>query len=220
VGIVAFENGVIPCFTSNVEIAVEDGLCRVEQLRVGDWVSTVEHDFQQICWIGRRHYGAEELAVMPHLYPVRIQAGALGMGLPKRDLLVSRQHRVLVQSKIAQRMFGETEALVAAVNLTKLPGVFVDDTVAFVEYFHLLFRQHELVYAEGAIAESLFIGVESLKALSPAAREEILTIFPEVNQLKHVFEPAKYIPSGKLQKRLIERHVKNDKPVLMNVGPL
>ena len=49
--------------------------------------------------------------------------GALGNGLPRRDLLVSRQHRMLVRSSIAGRMFGDKEVLVAAHHLTALPGV-------------------------------------------------------------------------------------------------
>ena len=119
-----------------------------------------------------------------------------------------------VRSKIAERMFGMYEVLVPSIKLIELPGIFVDETIESVEYFHLLFDRHEIIYAEGAPTESLFTGPEALKSLSPEAREEILTIFPEVAKLDYSPEPAGYIPPGKLQKQLVARHAKNNKPLL------
>ena len=101
-----------------------------------------------------------------------------------------------------------------SIKLIELPGIFVDETIESVEYFHLLFDRHEIIYAEGAPTESLFTGPEALKSLSPEAREEILTILPEVAKLDYSPEPARYIPPGKLQKQLVARHAKNNKPLL------
>jgi hypothetical protein len=140
--------------------------------------------------------------------------GALGNGLPIRDLLVSRQHRMLIQSKIAERMFGTAEVLISAIKLTKLPGIFVEEGLQEVEYYHLLFDQHEVIYAQGAPTESLFTGPEALKAISPEARKEILMIFPEIAEENYEPSPARFIPEGKLQKALIARHLKNNKPCM------
>jgi hypothetical protein len=204
----------VPCFVSGTEIMTPMGPTIIENLTVGDSVLTANRGPQTIRWIGKRQITLDELTKNPKLRPVRIMASALGLGLPKRDLLISRQHRMLAQSKIAERMLGEAEVLVPAIKLTELPGIFVDEAVEEVEYFHLLFDQHEVIYAEGAPTESLFTGPEALKAISPEAREEILTIFPEVADLNYVPEPARFIPSGKLQKKLVERHLKNERPLL------
>ena len=134
----------------------------------------------------------------------------MGGGFPERDLLVSRQHRMLVRSKITERMFGKAEVLIPAIKLIELPGIFIDESVDSVEYYHLLFDRHEIIYAEGAPTESLFTGPEALKSLSQEAREEILTIFPEITELSYKPEPACFVPPGKQQKRLIARHLKND----------
>ena len=179
VGIVAFEDGLITCFTSGTKIAVPGGTHAIEELAIGDRVLTKDRTPQAICWIGRRKYTAHQLEQNPKLRPVRILAGALGQGLPKRDMLVSRQHRMLLQSRIAERMFGKSEVLVSAIKLTGLPGIFVDEAVHSVDYVHLLFQQHEIIYAEGTLTESLFTGPEALKSVSAEARQEILTIFPE-----------------------------------------
>lgn len=214
VGIIAFEDGLIPCFASGTQISIGTGTQCIDQLKVGDPVLTANGDLQKIRWIGRRGFDAQDLAKLPILRPVRITAGALGNGLPYQDLLVSRQHRMLVQSKIAERMFGTSEVLVSAIKLTEIPGVFVDESINQVEYVHLLFAQHELIFAEGAPTESLFTGPEALMALNNDARDEILTIFPQVAHLNYAPEPVRYIPSGRRQKQLVSRHAKNAKPFL------
>jgi hypothetical protein len=137
----------------------------------------------------------------------------LGNGLPKRDLLVSRQHRMLVRSKVVERMFGTQDVLVSAIKLTALPGIYVDEQVEEVEYFHILFDQHEIIWAEGALSESLFTGPEALKSIPAAARSELEVLFPELCAADYCAISAALIPSGKAQKQLIARHLKNAKAV-------
>ena len=203
----------VTCFCADTLISTVRGRQPVDTIAVGDRVKT-PNGFHTVRWVGCRVVRFGDLAHRPKLRPVRIMAGALGNGLPERDLLVSRQHRMLVQSKIAERMFGVSEVLVPAIKLTELPGIFVDETVESVEYFHLLFDKHEVIYAEGAPTESLFTGPEALQAISPEAREEILTLFPEVADLDYEPEPARFIPHGKQQKQLVARHVKNSQPLI------
>ena len=214
VGIVAFEDGVIPCFTAGTRVQVPAGYVAIESLRVGDRVTTVDNGPQTIRFIGRRHLTATELAKNEELRPIRIVAGALGRHLPERDLLVSRQHRMLVSSKVAERMFGKREVLISAIKLTALPGIFVDPTVETVEYIHFLFDDHQLLLAEGAQSESLYLGSEAQKALSVEARQEISVLFPELIQQAYMKQLARFVPSGRLQKKLMQRHAKNGKCVL------
>ena len=209
----------IPCFTGGTRILTSEGEVLVENLNDGDQISLYDDasdtsTFATLLRVFRRKLSAAELKMNPKLLPVRVCAGALGNGLPLHDLLVSRQHRMLVCSKIVERMFEVSEVLIPAVNLTDLPGIFIDHEAEDVEYFHLLFAQHEVIYAEGAPTESLFTGPEVLKAISPEARTEILSIFPEIVELKHAPKPARLIPAPKLQKQLVARHLKNNQPVL------
>ena len=107
-------NTVVPCFTSGTQIETPNGPRAVETLSVGDEVLTLDHGPQHIRWIGTRHLSRDDLIAKHKLLPVRIKAGALGNGLPHRDLLVSPQHRMLVRSAIAVRMFDAKEVLVPA----------------------------------------------------------------------------------------------------------
>lgn len=210
-----FENGTgFPCFTRSTLINADHREVSVQHLLVGDSIPTATNGRQRIRWIGSRRFKFEDLEDNPKLRPVRIVAGALGNGLPNRDLLVSRQHRMLVSSKIAKRMFGETDVLVSAIKLTELPGIYVDDDIEEVEYFHLLFDRHEVIFAEGAPSESLYTGPEAMKAVAPEAYEEIIAIFPVLENMEYIPEPARPIPSGQEQKQLISRHAKNQKPLL------
>ena len=202
-----------PCFVSGTQIQTPDGLRAVEDLRQGDIVTGYEGKDLILRKALSSRLSERALRANPNLRPVRILAGALGNDLPARDLLVSRQHRMLVSSKISERMFGQNEVLIPAIRLTELPGVFIDEDVNDVEYFHLLFDEHEVIFAEGAPTESLLTGPEALKSLSPEAREEILAIFPQVANMNFTPKPARLVPTGRKQKQLITRHIRTSQPL-------
>ncbi|WP_255009487.1 Hint domain-containing protein [Roseovarius sp. M141] len=126
-------SSVVPCFTRGTLIETESGTVSIETLAAGDLVRTMNRGFQPVRWIGSTKVRARCLATNPKLRPVRIMAEAMGLGLPKRDMWVSRQHRMVVSSRIADRMC-DGDALVSAIKLTELPGIFVDDSVEEVEY--------------------------------------------------------------------------------------
>ncbi|MCZ4352507.1 Hint domain-containing protein [Roseovarius aestuarii] len=213
------DNVSITCFTRGCHIDAEKGPTKIEDLKVGDRIMTSHNGSQPVRWIGSRKITAAELRTNPKLRPVRIMAGALGQGLPQQDLLVSRQHRMLISSKIAERMFGTREVLIPAIKLVGLPGVFVDASIDEVEYFHILFDQHEVVFAEAAPSESLFAGEEALKTMSSEARQEIIEIFPELACGTRISKAACLIPPNVMQKKLVQRHARNRKPLLQAYHP-
>ncbi|WP_341366254.1 Hint domain-containing protein [Yoonia sp. BS5-3] len=205
----------VPCFASGTLIETAQGHVRVENLSTGDKVLTHDQGYHPIRWIGSCYVSGVQLADQPRLRPILIRADALGAGYPKHDLIVSPQHRVLVSSAIAMRMFGRKEVLVPAKKLLPLDGITaLDDMPNGVTYWHVLFDDHQVIWSNGAPTESLFTGPEALKALSHHARQEIETLFPEI--CKPDFEPvsAHYIPlTGKRVKKLVTRHQMNNKPL-------
>ncbi|MDM7932492.1 Hint domain-containing protein [Tabrizicola sp.] len=201
------------CFAGQTVIDTPTGGKPAIDVQIGDLVTT-ESGTAQVRWVGRRRVTAADMAANDKLRPVRICAGALGRGLPRADLRVSRQHRMLVSSPICQRMFGHSDILVSALKLTALPGIYIDDQVSQIDYVHLLFDQHEVVFAEGAPSESLLLHAEALSALSPEALEEIRLIFPEIDAGPDRFPRAKLIPKGSQQTRVAERMLRNDRSPL------
>ena len=203
--------GNVTCLTTGARISTKDGLVNVEDLIEGMRILTYDGEYKTLRQVFSRDFSLSELQQNSKLYPVRICAGALGSGLPKHDMLVSRQHRMLVSSPIVERMFDRSEVLVAAVKLTSLPGIFVDTSVTDVTYFHLLFDCHEVIFADGAPTESLLMGVEAMSSLSIECIEELRAIFPTLlTQAEGHF--SKYcIPSIKRQNQLVSRHQRNQR---------
>ena len=201
------------CFHGSTRIKILDGQKTACEIAIGDIVET-ERGPKSVRWIGRRMVSSSETAANEKLFPVKITAGALGNGLPEADLWVSRQHRMLVKSPVCRRMFGEPEILVSAIRLTALPGIFVDRSMAEPDYVHILFDDHEIIFAEGAPSESLFLGAEAKRVISPEAMEEILSLFPKLKDDQKIIEPVKQIPKNSKQTQLVSRLIKNRKAVL------
>lgn len=170
----------VVCFTRGTLIMTADGERAIESLRIGDRVLTRDNGFQRVRWIGQRRLSAAELAANPQLRPIRIAAGALGNQQPSRDLMLSPQHRLLIQGAATELLTCMPEALVAACHLLGLPGVSVVDGPDGVEYWHLMCDNHEVLWSNGAQTESLFAGAQALRSIDPAARAELLAIFPDM----------------------------------------
>ena len=128
---------------------------------------------------------------------------------------MSRQHRFLVRSAIAQRMFETSEVLLPAIKLIDLDGIDIAEDVDSVEYFHILFDRHEIVCSNGAWSESLFTGPEALQAVPSASAQEIKKLFPEICEPDYEPASARHIPeTGKLMRKLVARHKKEQQAAL------
>lgn len=201
----------ITCFASGTQISTRCGDVMVERLQVGDEVLTLDDGYQPIRWIGAKVLSADVLKAAPNLQPVRIRAGALGIGQPLEDLVVSPQHRVLSRSAVSKRMFGPAEVLVAAKHLLPLDGVEIADDLAEVTYWHILFDKHQIVFSNGAATESLFTGPEALKSLSPEAREEMSKIFPDLPTEPVDMVPVRRLVPGRFARKFTTRVALNRK---------
>lgn len=162
---------VIVCFTRGTMIVTDAGEKAIEDLVAGDMVMTKDHGLQEMRWIGSRIVPAKD-----SFAPIMIKAGAMAND---RDLLVSPQHRMVVEGWKSELLFGEREVLAAAKHLVNNDTIYVQSG-GMVEYFHMLFDTHEIVFANGAASESFHPGEVGINALSNEARDEIYDLFPEL----------------------------------------
>lgn len=162
---------VFPCFAKGTLIEAAGGPLPIETLRAGDMVRTADHGLRPIRWIGHRTVSA-----LTDLAPIHIAAGALGN---YRDLVVSPQHRMLISDWRADMWFGLDQVFVAAKHLVNGTDIRQISARA-VTYYHMIFDQHEIVYAEGIPSESLYLGEMTLSILDTPSKTEVLRIFPEL----------------------------------------
>lgn len=120
---------------------------------------------RRIRWIGRREVAAHEMALAPELRPVLLRRGALGGGVPARDLFLSPQHAVLADADprggAGER--GDHPARGAEGGM---------------QYCHIELDDQALVLAEGAPCET-FLDADSRAMFHNAASYALLDIDPE-----------------------------------------
>ncbi|MDT1062223.1 Hint domain-containing protein [Paracoccus sp. CPCC 101403] len=155
-----------PCFAEGTLVDTPDGQRAVETLRVGDLISTAT-GATAIRWIGQRLI--EFLGRDDPRRPIVIAAGALGPGLPTRDLVLSRQHRIVID-------LGEGPLLAPAKSLLALPGVRNVRGVARLRYVTLLTASHAIIRAEGLAAETFWPGRWMLEQLPARDRNVVLSV--------------------------------------------
>ncbi len=189
---------IIPCFTPGTTIATPRGQKLVEDLSVGDRVITRDNGIQKIRWLGKRTLRGRELITADHMKPILIRAGALGNGLPERDMLVSPNHRVLVANDRTALYFEEHEVLVAAKHLVNNRGIETVDTFS-ATYIHFMFDAHEVVLSNGAWSESFQPGDYTLGGMGNAQRNEIFQLFPEL-------ESAEGLETYQAARKTLKKH--------------
>ena len=133
----------IPCFVAGTSIGTPSGETPVELLAEGDLVATADGTVRPVVWVGRRRF---DLAAHPQpelAAPIRICAGAFADGLPRRDLLVSPDHALLVGG-----------VLVPAKLLVNGITIHQDFRPRHIDYIHVELDRHDILLAEGLPAES------------------------------------------------------------------
>lgn len=132
-----------PCFCAGTRIRTPLGEVPVEDLRIGDEVVTAFAGVQRIKWIGRRAYDGRFIAGNHLALPVCLRAGAIADDVPARDLWVSPDHAIC-----------EGGVLIHAWRLLNGVSIIQAETVEAVQYFHIEFDAHQVIFAENCPAES------------------------------------------------------------------
>ena len=174
----------VACFTPGTLVTTDNGPRPIESLCPGARVKTRDNGFQPIRWIGRKTFGADALREDASLHPILFRKGALGPNMPNRDMMVSRQHRMLYSSPRAELYFGEDEVFLRALHMAGQPDI-LHTMVAEVTYLHLMFERHEVIMADGIWSESFQPAARSIGGLDEDQRDELFKVFPDMPQSLH-----------------------------------
>ena len=134
------------CFLQGSRILTIDGYVAVEDLGPGDCVVTTNAP-ARVKWIGRKVIRKNHSAAWGrNTTPIRVSAFAIDDKSPQRDLYLSPEHALLING-----------ALIPAKYLVNGHSVSFDKEAAksnTLEYFSVYLDTHEVIYAEGALAET------------------------------------------------------------------
>jgi hypothetical protein len=133
------------CLLRGTKVRTSAGERPVEDLRIGDEVPTLSGP-KAIKWIGYRKFTkGQDKPWQDGVMPVRIARQAIDDQAPRSDLYLSPQHCIFINDALIPVKF-----LVNGTSITPA----APSGVAAIEYYHIEFDTHEVVYAEGALVES------------------------------------------------------------------
>ncbi|MBU6449615.1 MAG: Hint domain-containing protein [Rhodospirillales bacterium] len=170
------------CFLAGTAVATPDGEVAVETLKTGDMVVLSDGRIAPVSWLGVQTVStrfADPLRVLP----VRIQAGALADGLPKRDLLMSPDHAVMLHGLLVQ-----AGAMVNNISITREPAM-----PELFRYYHVEVADHSFILAEGVPAETFIDNVSRMAFDNWEERDAVSAI--EEMSLPRV-KSARQLPSA------------------------
>jgi hypothetical protein len=136
------------CFLKGTRILTAEGECKIEDLAIGDLLPTMFGGLRPIHWIGRYPIKKSDPSKpwVKGVRPIRIAQGALGANMPHADLYVTAFHSFLIEGVLVP-----AEALINGATITRHDPSETNE----LEYFHVKLESHDVIYAEGAPAETL-----------------------------------------------------------------
>ena len=142
------------CFLKGTRIQTAEGGREVENLAIGDLLPTKFGGMRPIQWIGRypRRKSDPAKGWAKDAMPIRIERSALAPGVPNADLYVTERHCLYIDGVLAPAAL-----LINGTTITRFDAREHD----VLEYFHVKFETHDVIFAEGVPVETLLIVDES-----------------------------------------------------------
>lgn len=136
------------CYLTGTLIATPEGERAIETLQPGDFVALSGGGTSAVRWVARQEIAAEavNLSLPEDRLPIRIEAGALGPGVPHTDLTVSAGHGMVLDGMIVNAS--------ALVNGAGIRFLRADEMPRRFTYWHVELDQHSVLLANGAPSES------------------------------------------------------------------
>ncbi|MDR6954460.1 hypothetical protein J2X65_003834 [Ancylobacter sp. 3268] len=133
------------CFLAGTVLATPAGTTAVEDLAIGDLVRTAGGGVAPVKWIGRQTV-VTRFGAPVHRAPIAIAAGALGGGLPLRELRLTEDHALMFDGLLVQ-----AGALVNGTSIRRMAPAELGERFTV---YHVELDGHALVLAEGVPAET------------------------------------------------------------------
>ena len=133
------------CMLKGTRILTPRGEIPIEDLKIGDLVKTMRGEDLAIKWIGRNTFRRSGASWHKSVMPIRISRFAIDDHAPHTDLYLSPGHALFVDGFLMEAR--------DLVNGTTIAPAVSQDTETL-EYFQIVLNTHEVIWAEGAAAET------------------------------------------------------------------
>src|SRR4029079_1380104 len=117
----------------------------VEDLNIGELVVTLSGESKPIKWMGRQRFEKSTESWPSDFEPIRISRFALDERTPHRDLYVSPNHAIYIDGALVPAKY-----LVNGKTIVQR----APEDVEVIDYLHIELFAHDVIYAEGATAET------------------------------------------------------------------
>ena len=133
------------CFLKGTRVLTSRGEAQIEDLRIGDLVKTMRGEDLPIKWIGRNTFRRSGASWHKSVMPIRVLRFAIDDHTPHTDLYLSPLHALFID--------GFLMPVRDLVNGTSIAPA-VPPGMETIEYFQIVLNTHEVIWAEGAPAET------------------------------------------------------------------
>ncbi len=130
------------CFAEGTHIRTDHGDVAIEALAVGDRVVTASGALSRVLWLGHRRVDCRRHPQPGRVWPVRVLAGAFGVDLPTRDLVLSPGHAVF------------SDGVLIPIDFLINAATIVQEARDAVTYWHVELERHGVILSEGLPTES------------------------------------------------------------------
>jgi Hint domain len=136
------------CFLKGTKILTSEGERKIEDLAIGDMLPAMFGGLRPVHWIGRYPIKKSDPSKpwVKDALPVRIARSALAPDVPHADLYVTAYHSLVIDDVLVP----------AAMLINGTTIARYEPEGDELEFFHVKLESHDVIYAEGAAAETLF----------------------------------------------------------------
>jgi len=129
---------------AGTKVASNLGWRSVESVAPGDKVLTFDHGLQVVTGVTRSFLWIGEADCPESAWPLMVPAGALGN---QADMWIAPEQHVLIESDIAERVYGDPFVVIPALSLEGHKGIERRLPDQVIEVIQLQFAQDEVVFA-------------------------------------------------------------------------
>ncbi len=175
-------NGGPNCFFKGTQIRTPLGEVCIEDLRIGDLVTTMRGEALPIKWVGRSTYTKRGSTWPTSIAPIRLSRFGIDGHTPRTDLYLSPDHALLIDGSLLPVKY--------LVNGTSIAPSTPPGTET-IEYLQIVLDTHEVIWAAGVATETfvasekaayeVFDNFAEFERLYPTNSYEIAPLIPEVN---------------------------------------